>query len=379
MKKIFFSILLISLTHSSFAFDTSVKGFIALDGINLQKIQKKPAESVIGIGVLDLKVFAEQDNVTAAIKLDLDGKLAEENNIFEEAYASYRGVYDWKFSLGKGIIRFQNLHWGAAMNTYLDGGSILGTENSWRKVSRKAYISAAYGHHNKGFIDTLAVFGDTSEIDYNEQGVAKTTTDTKKILTTYNYKNVTAFTTEKQLGVGNKFELFLTDSISATFGQIYYKNKSEDKPSWALDFGTNLENSIFEAWTDILVGFTNKSPYEKYTTFRKYEYFLQVGAELFLNEKWSLVGNSEYLYVRDQRHNVADAQYQDGSLIKSTSYKVESVIKYKLSKSAFVTMGGLYEKKIASKDGVKNLSYISGVYNANLEAYKLATSFSFWF
>ena len=262
MKNFFLVPLLIILLipATTFSFDTSVKGFIALDGLNLQKIQNKKAEAVIGIGVLDLKIFAEQENVTAAIKLDLDGKLSEDLNIFEEAYASYRGIPDWKFSLGKSVVKFQNLHWGAAMNTYLDGGSILGTENSWRKVSRKAFISAAYGHHSKGFLDTFTIWGDSSEIDYDEQGRPKTTTDTKKNITSYSYKNVPAFTTEKQLGLGNKLELYKFNSWTFTFGQIYFKNKVEDKPSWAVDFGTSSETSEWETWTDLLAGFTTKAP-----------------------------------------------------------------------------------------------------------------------
>jgi hypothetical protein len=385
MKKLFFVLLLTTLLipSLSFSFDTAVKGFIALDALNLQKIQNKNAEAVIGIGVLDLKVFAEQDNVTAAIKLDLDGKLSEDLNIFEEAYASYRGIPNLKFSLGKSVVKFQNLHWGAAMNTYLDGGSILGTENSWRKVSRKNFLSAAYGHHSKGFLDTFTIWGDSSEIDLDEQGKPKTVSrynlETKQTFYGYSYKNVPAFTTEKQLGFGNKLELYRFNSWTFTLGQIYFKNKVEDKPSWALDFGTNSESAEWETWTDLLVGFTTKAPYEKFTTYRKYEYFLQMGAERILNEKWSIVGNTEYLFVKDQRNKTTDVQYQDGSVILSTSYKVESVMKYKLSKTSFVTMGGMYERKIASINGVKGLTLIPGVFNANLEAFKLATSFSFWF
>lgn len=375
--KNFFFVLLLAISPTSFAFDTSVKGFIALDGLNLQKIQNKPAEAVIGIGVLDLKIFAEQDDVTAAIKLDLDGKLSEDLNIFEEAYASYRGIPNWKFSLGKGIVKFQNLHWGAAMNTYLDGGTILKTENNWRKVSRKAYISAAYGHYNKGFLDTLSVFGDSSEIEYDEAGNPKTTT--YKNNTSYSYKNVPAFTTEKQLGLGNKLELYRINNWTFTMGQIYFKNKVQDKASWAVDFGTINETSEWEFWSDLLYGFSTKAPYEMYSTYRKYEYFLQIGAEKFLSEKWSIVGNTEYLYIKDQRHRVIDAQNQNGYVINSTNYKIESVFKYKLSKTSFLTMGGLYERKIADQNGVKGLKSIAGVYNANLEAYKLATSFSFWF
>jgi hypothetical protein len=383
MKNFFFVLLLISLTPiSTFAFDTAVKGFIALDGLNLQKIQNKNAEAVIGIGVLDLKIFAEQDSVTAAMKLDLDGKLSEDLNIFEEAYASYRGIPDWKFSLGKSVVKFQNLHWGAAMNTYQDGGSILGAENSYRKLSKKAFISAAYGHQSKGFLDTFTIWGDSNEIQYDEKGNPKTKvfkdTDTGKSYTSYDTKNVPAFTTEKQLGLGNKFELYL-NNWTLNFSQVYYKNKVQDKPSWALDFGTKNENSNFETWSDLVVGFTTKAPYEKFTTYRKFEYFLQIGGEKFLSEKWSLVGNTEYLIVKDQRHKTTDVKDQDGSVIHSTNYKVESVFKYKTSKTSFITMGGMYERKIADQNGIKNLSNISGLYNANVEAYKLATSFSFWF
>ena len=77
---------------SSYALDTSVRGFIALDALNYEKVQKQKGAAVIGIGVLDLKIFAEQDDMSASIKLDLDGKLDKENNIFEEAYATYKGV-----------------------------------------------------------------------------------------------------------------------------------------------------------------------------------------------------------------------------------------------------------------------------------------------
>ena len=87
MKKLTSSLVLFAIVsfNQAHALDTSVRGFIALDALNYEKVQKQKGAAVIGIGVLDLKVFAEQDDMSAAIKLDLDGKLDRENNIFEEA------------------------------------------------------------------------------------------------------------------------------------------------------------------------------------------------------------------------------------------------------------------------------------------------------
>jgi hypothetical protein len=65
--------------------------------------------------------------------------------------------------------------------------------------------------------------------------------------------------------------------------------------------------------------------------------------------------------------------------VKTLSYKAETAAKYKLSKTAFTTIGVLYEKKISEKNGIKNLGYIPGVYNANKAAYELIASIAFWF
>ena len=92
MRKLIYILLVVIVAPNlSLAFDTSVKGFIALDAFNYKKIQKSNGALDIGIGVLDLKIFAEQESMTAAIKLNIDGNLAVQNNLFEEAYATYRG------------------------------------------------------------------------------------------------------------------------------------------------------------------------------------------------------------------------------------------------------------------------------------------------
>lgn len=397
MKKLIFSLSLCSLILSSKAYslDTSVRGFIALDALNFEKISSEKGSAVIGIGVLDLKVFAEQDYMTAAIKLDLDGKLEKENNIFEEAYATYRGVKDWRFSLGKGVVRFQNLHWGAIENSYQDGGSVIGSDNSYRKVSRKAFISASYGGRTKGYINQFTFWGDSVEFDLTQDGkldYVTTGSNTAKQITGYKTENVTAFSTSKQLGLANKLEYFHNDQWKYTFGQLYYKNDFQKRGSYALDLGANYESSQMEIWIDALYGFTTKLPYDSFSTLAKTEYFLQIGSEYFLDEKWSVVGNTEGLYLKDQAHTYStfsegaityspnsDQQARSGAVVKSLTYKIESALKYKLSKTAHLTFGGLFEKKIVERNGVKNLSFIRGVYNANAEAYKLSSSVSFWF
>ena len=393
MKNYFFAFFF--LTNLTYAFDTSLKGFIALDALNYEKIQDKDGGASIGIAVLDLKVFAEQENLSSAIKLNIDGNLAVQNTIFEEAYASYRGIKDWKFTLGKGVVKFQNLHWGAVENSYLDGGSILGTENSWRKVNGKAFISATYGNRSKGYLDTMSFWGDSSEIQTDEQGkpfYVSSGSSSSKYISAYSMQNVTAFNTSKQLGFGNKLEYFKFDTWTLTAGQVFYKNKLQPEASYGVDFGINQDTDKYELWIDMLYGFTSKAPYEQYTTLAKNEYFIQMGSQYHFDEFWSVIANTEWLFVKDRAHTYSafnvgsitynpDSKYTDksGQLVNSSSFKFESAIQYKLSKSSFITSGACYERKIAEQNGIKDLSYIPGVYNANTEGFKVSSSVSFWF
>ncbi len=381
--------------NNAFALDTSVRGFIALDALNYEKVQKQKGAAVIGIGVLDLKVFAEQDDMSAAIKLDLDGKLDKENNIFEEAYATYKGVPNFRFSLGKGVVRFQNLHWGAVENTYQDGGSVISSDNGYRKVSRKAFLAASYGGRSLGFINQFTFWGDSTEMSQSQEGklvYVSSGSNTAKQITGYKTEEVTAFTTSKQTGLANKLELFVNDALKLTAGQFYYKNKMHDRPNYAVDFGANYETADLEIWVDLLAGVSSKLPYESFTTKKKTEYFLQIGSEKPINEKWSFVDNFEFLYVKDEQHTYAtfvedgitytptsQQAEKSGAIYKIFTYKAEAAMKYKINRAAQITFGGLYERKSTERNGVKNLSFVRDVRNANAEAFKLASSVSFWF
>jgi hypothetical protein len=178
---------------------------------------------------------------------------------------------------------------------------------------------------------------------------------------------------------------------------MYYKHELQEAPSYAIDFGFIYDTKELEIWSDLMAAETHKSPYEKYTTKRMYEVFWQVGAEYTLDEKWSLVENAEALFVNSKAHDYSTfsttsnsgttttytpaSSYTEssGNKVKTYSYKVESGVKYKLSKSAFLTVGGLYERKVAKKNGIEGLSYIPGYYNTNKEAFKLASTVAFWF
>lgn len=401
MKKLLFTLFLVLalLPVSSHALETNLKGFIALDALNFEKISGQDGAAVIGIGVLDLKIFAEQDNMSVAIKIDLDGKLDKQNNIFEEAYGTYRGKQNWRLSLGKGVVKFQNLHWGAVENTYNDGGSILGTEQNWRKVSRKAFMAVSYGGRSQGFIDQFTFFGNSDEFLYDDNGKLQYVTssfkkgaDTVTNISGYKTEAVPAFSTNKQMGFANKLELFASESTKITTGQILYKSEFQEDVSWAVDVGGNYETAAMEGWFDVLYGYTNKLPYESFPTKDKYEWYYQLGAEYYLDETWSVVGNTEGLFIKDHQHTYttftengitytpsSDQQTLSNSTIKSFTYKIEAAIKYKLTKTSFITTGGLFEKKTAERNGVEDLKTIKGVSNPNDEAYKLSSSISFWF
>ena len=393
MKKLILCFLLLSnlITSNSFAFDAAVKGFIAIDALNF--VRSNSIDSTdIGIGTLDLKVFAEQDNMSAALKLAIKSNLNVPGNLFEQAYASYRGVPNWKFSAGKGQINFQNLHWGVGLNTYQDGGSILGTENSWRKVYNKAFVSAAYGKRDWGYLDTLSLYGDSGDIVTNDQGQVKYV-QTSGVVTGYSLATAPTFTIEKQLGIANKFELFKIDQWVINTSQIYYKNKLQPKPSYAFDVGFVRNDSLVEIWMDMIYGFTSKAPYEAYTTFAKHEFFVQLGTEYHLNEFWSLKANTEYLHTIDQAHtyttyfydsgtkytNSSDNLAKSGQNVIATSYKLDVGAQYLLSKTSFLTFAAIYETKRADRNGVKSLSIIPGVTNPNAEGFELGAFIAFWF
>lgn len=382
---------------NSWAFDTSVKGFIALDLANFEKIEGKKEKTVIGIGVLDLKVFAEQEGLTFNMKLDLDGKLNEENNIFEEAYVGYRGIRDWRFMAGKGVVRFQNIHWGVAENSYQDGGSVLGSENSFRKLSKRAFLAVSYGHYSRGFLNTFSFFGNSSEIKTDEDGepiydVGTSGNGTNPYYVKgYVYEPVTAFDTDKQLGLANKFEYYLSKELSLTQGLVMMRNKFTGKTTWGAAASLRYETSEYEIWSEAIHGYTSTAAYEKYSTYRKRESYIQLGGEYFLNHEWSLLANTEGLVVEDRAHSYPDFTYRgkvakkDGSIRKSGSkydtvqYKAEAGIKYKLSKSSQITLSGLWENKLVEKDNVKDLTRIDGVYDPNRQAFKVATGLSYWF
>lgn len=371
-------------TSKAHAFDTSLRGFIALDALNFEKISGEKASSVMGIGVLDLKVFAQKDDMGVAIKMDLDGKLDKRYNIFEEAYVTYRGIPDTKLMLGKGVVRFQNLHWGAVVNSYQDGGTVISTENSFKKFSRKAFMAASYGSEKMGFINQITVWGDSSEINTSSDNGAPETTMSSGKISGYKTSDVTAFDTKKQIGFANKLDLFFNKHLKMNLSGIYYKNRLITRPTYGVDVGLNYESDKMEIWMDALWGVTSKLPYESFTTYKKYEYFMQLGMEYFLTEKWSVLSNNEYLLVNDQQYTY-DATASDnftkvsGNLNRSHTYKIELAAKYKFHESAFVTLGALYENKRTTSNGVKDLDYIRNVYNPNTEAYKLLSSVSFWF
>ena len=400
MRKLFFTLCLL-LPNFAFSFDTQVKGFIALDAFNYKKIQRQKDALDLGIGVLDLKVFAEQDNMLAAIKLNVDGNLSVQNNLFEEAYATYRGFKNIKLTLGKGVVKFQNLHYGVIENTYQDGGTVLETENSWRKISNKALFAFAYGNRHVGFTDTFTIWGDSQEVQFDEKGNAKytssgsgtagSTATNPKYVTAYNTKAVPAFTTQKQLGLANKLELYKGESWTFMTGQAYYRAKLQDRASYAVDFGATLDTNTWEYWLDMIYGFTSKQPFDAYNTYRKTEYFVQTGAQYHFDETWSVLTNWEFLHVKDRAftytafnqdgvlYNADSSINRNGQEVVSTSFKIEAGVQTQLSKSSFITNGLLYEKKIAKQNGVEDLTFIKGVYNANAEAWQFLSTVSFWF
>ncbi|PIP96236.1 MAG: hypothetical protein COW00_19945 [Bdellovibrio sp. CG12_big_fil_rev_8_21_14_0_65_39_13] len=367
-----FAILAFSFSFNAFALNAEVKGFLALDLLRVSKVKNRSQSVETGIGVLDLKIYGNQDNIFARFKLDLDdSKLGEPYNIFEEATATYRFRDNMMITAGKGVVPFHRLHWGVIENTYIDGGSVIGTENSWRDVDQKIILSFRLGEFKSGWINHTTFWGESKAVSRDRDGAL--TYDSNDALT---FTNAKTFKTDEERGFANKLEFFPNNALSLSVGAIYYKADIAPDQSYAFDTGAKYRTSEWELWTEYMYGVKTTNASDKYATREKAEHFLQFGAEKTVNQLINVLVDIEGIMVKDLRHSdrgpTGKLRFNDGKTYKTNNAKIESGVKFKISKAAFVTVGALFEKQWQKIDEVDSSK-------SPLHAYEFATKLSFWF
>lgn len=370
MKNFSALIVLIFLSANAFALDAEVKGFLALDLFRLIKVENKNQSVETGIGVLDLKIYGSQDNVFARFKLDLDdSKLGEPYNIFEEATATYKYSDMVQFTAGKGVVPFHRLHWGVIENTYIDGGSVIGTENSWRDVDQKIILSMRIGDFKQGFMNHFTFWGESKAVSRDRDG--QLLFDANDSLT---FTNAKTFKTDEERGLANKFEYFVNNNWSTSLSAIYYKSDLAPDESYAFDTGARYRDALWELWFEYMYGLKTTHYADKYATKAKNEHFVQFGAERKITNFVNVLIDAEALWVKDLRHDNRGAtsklRFNDGKTYQTNNAKFEAGVKLNISKSAFITIGTLIEKQWQEVDSVKR---------DPIHAYELATKLSVWF
>lgn len=378
------------LISKSWALETDVKGFLALDLLALEKVDGRNQTLETGIGVLDMKLYAAHDDFRYKIKLDLDGNLSDQNNLFEEALLSWRPTRLLRLSFGKGKVPFHRMHYGVLESSYIDGGSILGTVHSLRDQDRKILISARIGSYGYGFFNHLTFFGNSQQPERLRDD------DTKLYLpkdySEITYQNSKLFNTKFERGVANKFEWLIARGINFSAAALYFHRDIDPDEDYAFDIGFEYDRGPWEFYAEYVWAHLSKHPNDKYTAKSQEEQIVQVGGEYRFNKEWAVAMNIEAIFVNAQRHDKNDytgtvggssgnntdpSEYgigqsfnNDGSKRETDNMKFELGLKHKLTKSLVITGGTVFERKWTE---------VNDVPQDPKDAYQVSSSLSFWF
>ncbi len=376
LSVIAFLVVLIMSTKS-FALDTNVKGFIALDLATIEQIENKKTAIETGIGVLDLKVYANHENMSAKFKLDLDdSKLDQPYNIFEEATATYKFNSSFKATAGKGVVPFHRLHWGAMENSYIDGGTIIGVYPYWVDVDEKVILSMNYRNQDLKFNNSFTFWGDTVQFKRDRQDNFYTTpsNNTGTELSTVNSKT---FRTTDEWGFANKLEFYPIKGWEFSLGGIIYDHDLNPDLNWAVDIGAGYETDKVEVWFETMHGRGSTAKFAKYSSFKKIDNTYQLGAEFYGTDLFNYVVNTEYASIDDTQwgQDSVYANFNKSGLIneRNRTMKIDLALKIKVAKMAHVSVGVVGEKQW------KKQTYATSVNETTIQAGQAGAKLSFWF
>lgn len=362
--------------------ELSTRGFIALDLFSLDKQESRPAEQEMGVGTLDLKLYAQKDDLSAKIKLDLDGDLSERHSIFEEALVYYRLSPNWNITFGKGKIPFHQMHWGVIINSYVDGGSVLGTENSIRDFDEQIMLSIRYGQFSRGFFNHFTVFGDPQQVARNSNGRPCFGTSCSSSGSSYEVDSLRSFSLEYQRGVANQFEYFITRELEAAFSLLWYKRDVDPNDNYSAGLSMRYRRPDFELWSEFTTGQYSKSQFLRFSAKRQVEHWFQLGMEKQLSEKYSLLLNIEAQWIDKKTQEVEGNSRQTGLNEVYFTKKIEFGAKHYFSRSAFLTVGMLLEHKsfyVPSQQRVDYTQKTGNKINPELVGAGAKATLAYWF
>lgn len=366
IRIVFLALCIIAPIFPSYSFDTSIRGFIALDVLSVIKQEGEKQEAETGIGTLDIKVYATHEDFSFKLKLDLDdSRIGDAGNLFEEATVSYRLLPDHQLIMGKGKVSFHQMHYGAISTSYTDGGSNFNTDHSVRDFDNRLLLSWRSGGFAKGFFNYLTYWGNSQQAQLNSDGTPRIVSGRLQ------FSNEKTFSSKEEAGVANRLEWFFNRELSASVGGIYYYNNLNPKNSWAMNLASRYTSKNVEIWAEYIRGFTSTHPSANFATFKKNEHLFQIGTEIYLTELYNFVTNAEAVLVNNQKHFETGSSFNNGQKLETDTYKYEAAIKIKFQKEAFMVLGGQIEKQneVIKATGLDKSEY----------AYQLASKVSFWF
>ena len=372
----FFTLFVLSLlTLNSFAIDTEIKGFVALNALTYEKIENKDATMKMGIGTIDLKFYFNHEDFGAKIKLDLDGKLGDSNNLYEEAMVNWRGLRNWKFSLGKGKLRFHQVSYGVNESSYIDGGSLLGTYHSFRDQDRKIMGEVAYGGYRTGFKNTFAVYADSSQPRVSTRSDSGFYVDDDKFLI---YQNEKEIDTRADYGLVNQFSLYPFRGLQMSLGALLRDREADANKNYAFDFNGKYKTGDWEYIWEYAFAYVSTHPNDQYSVEHQYEQMAQFQTLYKISDITKLQLNLEAAFVRGQRFNSANIPGVDfgqtyrnnGVATGNNNYKIDTGILWKVAQRVNLKVGVLYERKY---------SWYKKEYNGFDYAWSLGSGVNFWF
>jgi len=368
-------ILISSMTLCAFAADFKVKGFVALDLLNLEKVEGQEGSIGLGYGTADVKVYFNQEDFSAKIKLDIDGS----TDLMEEVLVMYRFDENYKMTFGKGKIRFHQMHYGISDITYTDGGYMINTSHSFRDQDRKYLANLEIGRRKNGYYQNITFFGNSQSIKRDRDDASKPYLSSNS--GTIEYTQEKTFNSKYERGLAYQFNLTPDYETQYSIAALYYWRDIDPDADWAFDLAYNKNTESFEVWFEYVFAYTSKHPNDKYTSKKQYDNLIQLGYLYRLTDKLATGINLEASFVRKQHHDknnydsstsgYGQSKYNDGETSKFYSYKANPGFQYKLAQRAQLNYGLIFERQYRNVTGKTDLEYYNA-YGANLSA-------SFWF
>ncbi|ATH07858.1 hypothetical protein BIY24_07810 [Halobacteriovorax marinus] len=389
MKFLFISFFItLFLATKTYALDTEVKGFIALNTLSYESVEDRDPTMKMGIGTIDLKFYFNHEDFGAKIKLDLDGQLDEPNNLYEEAMLTWRPMRNWRFGIGKGKVRIHQMAFGVLESHYIDGGSLLGTKHSFRDQDRKIVGEISYGGYRKGFRNTFNVYADSRQPkeDYDTSNPVGYETDDSsnpgrgEII----YETEKEIDTRKDIGIANKIYFYPKRGVEFAIGGLIKDRDLDYNLNWATDVSGKYKTGAWEFIFEYTFAYVSNHPNDRYAIEHQYEQLGQLQVLYELTEITTLQLNTEFALVNSQEFNknnipngVGQQNFNRGQSAHTNNYKVDFGVIWKMAKRVNFKVGALYERKYEWK-ALSHLGYAHG-YAGFRDAWALGSGVNFWF